>query len=140
MKRWLLTLAFILLASPVWAQLTVTFAWDASTTPSPADNPIKYRLYMSANSDLSAPTVTDTGQSLEMAKGLAVGRVWVWATCYYNAIVDGTPTGPIIESDKSNILAIEVFAPPGRPDKARIKSVTIIGSLNGQEVKVKQAE
>jgi len=146
MKRWLLTLAFILLAVPAWAQLTVTFAWDASATPSPADNPIKYKLYTSASPDYSSPTVVEAGTALEVQKALAVGRVWVWCTAYYNALVDGLPTGPVLESDKSNVLQIEVFAPPGRPDKPRIKSVVVIGSIetrwreNWTKLMVKQAE
>lgn len=143
MKRILFTLIFLSLASIASAQtLPVIFQWDASATPSTTTNPIKYKLCLSSIAPATWPVggfpsdriCADTLTALEWKFDMAVGIKYVFATARnFGLTVDGVidPTKEQ-ESGPSNVLKIEVFAPPGRPDKVRIKSVTqAMGTTSG---------
>lgn len=152
MKTLYAVLAVLLFASLCQAQsLPVTFAWDASADgPGPATNPVLYRLCTTPTapagwgSTLPADRVIhDAGAVLELQVGMSVGVVYVFATARNLGLsVDGTPNPNIVqESGPSNVLRIEVFAPPGRPDKVRIKSVTQVqGTTSGQTMAYRSAE
>jgi len=134
-------LVAVLAAPMAQAQsLAVNFQWDASSDDAAAAgtvNPIKYRLKVSPNADLSLPAVVESDRALTASVTIPVGVVYVYATAYRYALVNDTPTGPELESGPSNVLKLEVFAPPGRPDKVRLKSVTTVAeSQSGSTVKM----
>ena len=143
MKRLTLLLATLLIASTMALAQSVpaTFAWDASTDgPGPANNPVKYRLYVSA----VLPTGTipagaaqnDAGIALEKAVTFTTGTYYIFATAYWNALtVDGLPVADtILESGLSNVLKVEVRVPPGNPKNAKFKVTNVAQSTTGQSV------
>jgi hypothetical protein len=137
MKNYVFLSLMLLLATITSAQtIPVTFAWDASVTPSTTENPIKYKLCLSPTAPATWPAGTnptdricaETGPLLEWKFDMTVGTRYVFATAYYYGMtVDGAiDTTKFLESGPSNVLRIEVFAPPGRPDKVRIKTTTVL--------------
>ena len=142
-------LAIVIMAAPAWAQtLSVPYQWDASADgPGPVNNPVKYKLCTSAVDPISWPSggfpvdrvCTDAGIALQQALQMAVGIKFVFATAYNLGLsVDGTPNPALVqESGPSNVLKVEIFAPPGRPDKLRVKSVQqVMDSTSGQFMKM----
>lgn len=136
-KIFFLLFVLALLASPAAAQsITKTFAWDASTTTSTPENPIRYKFYVCPNQTYTNCTIGDAGTALEFQYPLVTGVSYVYVTAWYNALtVDGVPTSDVLESGKSNILKLEVRVPPGNPGNARIKVTQIAGSASGQTLK-----
>lgn len=120
--------------------LPVTFVWDPSTTAG-----VSYRLcWMPVAPPDAAPypdtrVIHESGPALEYQAQMPTGIFYVFATATVPAMtVDGIPGG-LLESGPSNVLRIEVFSPPGRPDKIRIKSVSQVAD-NGQAVTVRSGE
>jgi hypothetical protein len=111
------------------------------------NNPVKYKLCTSAVDPISWPSgalpadrvCTDVGIALQQALQMAVGVKFVFATAYNLGLsVDGTPNPAVVqESGPSNVLKVEIFAPPGRPDKLRVKSVQqVMDSTSGRFMKM----
>lgn len=133
----LVLLLFVGVAS---AQVNVTFAWDASDTPSTATHPIGYRLHLCSNETLTACQTNEAGQNLEKQLQLGANSLnWVYATCYWD-LIEGQPNAGIVESEKSNVLRIQIFSPPGNPKNPRIKVVTVAKGKDGQAILVAKAE
>ena len=141
MRLLMIALGVLLMVPLAAAQtLPVIFQWDASTSPSPTENPIKYRLCTSATAPPYAAlpgdrVCADAGAALEQTLQMVVGIKYVFATARNLGVASDGTLDPNYEQESgpSNVLRIEVFAPPGRPDKIRIKSVQQAwGSLNGQ--------
>ena len=135
MKKLFLTLACLfLLAGAAYAQppvITATFVWDASDTVSTPTNPVLYRLYASPNADFSSPSVCEAGVNLTCDMALPLGRSYVWATARLMTIVDGVPSSPFLESEKSNVLTIDIFAAPNKPGRLKLnKAVLYLGGVN----------
>jgi len=140
--RLLMIVLGVLFVVPLAAAQTlpVIFQWDASPSPSPVENPIKYRLCTSVTAppytELPVNRVcTDAGVALEQSLQMAVGVKYVFATARNLGVSSDGTLNPAYEQESgpSNVLRVEVFAPPGRPDKIRIKSVQQAwGTENGQ--------
>ena len=147
MKKLVLLSIMLLTTSFALAQtIPVTFAWDASVTPSTPENPIKYKLCLSPTAPATWPAganptdriCADAGILLEQLLNMTVGTRYIFATAYYFGMtVDGVidPT-KFLESGPSNVLKVVVFAPPGNPSKVRVKSITnVMNSTSGQILK-----
>ena len=116
-----LLLAILLLAMPAMA-VDVPFAWDASASPSTPENPILYRFYTCDSVALTTCIKTDVGQTLTWIEPLPIGTSYVYVTALqYTIMGDGKVSGPIAESDKSNVMKVEIKSPPGNPKNIRIK-------------------
>ena len=133
-----LFIAAFMTASAAAQQIKVTFQWDASATQSTPENPIKYRLcWMPAMppTDGTYPetrTINEAGDSLVYDATMGTGTFYVFATAFYygmrvDAVLDATR---LLESGPSNVIKIEIFAPPGNPSKIRIKGATAV-AFNG---------
>jgi hypothetical protein len=150
MKRVLFVIlaVFAIQAAAIAQTLAVPYQWDASADgPGPVNNPVKYKLCTSAVDPISWPSGSfpadrvciDAGIVLQQTLQMAVGIKFVFATAYNLGLsVDGTPNPAVVqESGPSNILKVEIFAPPGRPDKLRVKSVQqVMDSTTGQFMKM----
>lgn len=142
MKRLFVLSLFLAIPAVLSAQtLPVTFQWDASATVGTADNPIKYNMCHSAaapvGGGLPADRVcVDAATALEALVQAPRGVRFYFATARMFALtVDGALSGDVMESGPSNVLRVEVFAPPGNPSKIRIKSVTqAMDTSSGQTV------
>ena len=118
---------------PAFAQVPVeiTFAWDASSddTRDPASrNPVKYRIYTSAAAPVDGAIPEgagghEAGTALELMVPLAAGSYYVFATCYWCAVIsDGACSGTAaVESGLSNVLRLLVQVPPGNPQNYRVR-------------------
>ncbi len=139
MKRIICILFLVLLAAPAMAQITRTFAWDASASAStaPPGNPVKYRLMKCTDQALTACTVVDAGTALQADLTLTDGTCYILARAYWFAlVVDGIPQGTdTVESGNSNVLRAEVKIPPGNPGNARIKITQVAASISGQRLR-----
>lgn len=131
MKK-LMFLIFVLFTVPLMAQVNVQLAWDASATPSTPENPIQYYLYACLDSALKNCAQYDAAQNLTYGP-IALQHAtttWFYATARNHAIAiineAGETTMFVQESDKSNILQVKAFAPPGNPKNNRIQ-VTQVG-------------
>ena len=127
MKK-LLLITFMLFAASAFAQVNVQFAWDASDTPSTAENPIRYYLYQCSDIALTncAQHDADTALTYGPISLTHASTTWFYATARnFSLEVDGTPTGDLQESPKSNILQVKAFSPPGNPKNQRIQVVQI---------------
>jgi hypothetical protein len=128
------------------AEAPATFQWDASVdaATAPANNPVKYRLYVSstlpAGTVPTGATMHDTALLLEHQVSFPSGTFYVFATAYWNALtVDGVPiAGSVVESGLSNVLKVEVKVPPGNPRNARFKVTGVAQSQTGQTVGFKR--
>jgi len=150
MKRVLFVIlaVFAIQAAAIAQTLAVPYQWDASADgPGPVNNPVKYKLCTSAVDPISWPSGSfpadrvciDAGIVLQQTLQMAVGIKFVFATAYNLGLsVDGTPNPAVVqESGPSNVLKVEIFAPPGRPDKLRVKSVQqVMDSTSGQFMKM----
>lgn len=142
----ILALLFLTATSMAQAEAPATFAWDASAdaATAPANNPVKYRLYVSTTLPTgtvpTGATLHDTGLILEHQVGFPSGTFYVFATAYWNALtVDGIPiAGSVVESGLSNVLKVEVKVPPGNPKNARFKITTVAESQTGQSIGFKR--
>ncbi len=124
-------------ALPASAQVPVeiTFAWDASgdDTRDPASlNPVKYRLHTSATAPVDGAIPAgaishEAGTALELMLPLTAGSYYVFATCYWCAVVsDGACSGnATVESGPSNVLRLLVQVPPGNPRNYRVRIIGI---------------
>jgi hypothetical protein len=147
MRNWILFCALLLVIPPVMAQVEApaTFAWDASidAATAPANNPVKYRLYIVTTIPGSTVPVgsvpRDAGTALEKSASFPSGTFYVFVTAYWNALtVDGVPiAGSVVESGLSNVLKVEVKVPPGNPRNAKFKVTTVAGSQTGQKANFK---
>ena len=147
MKSYIFLILMLSLTTLASAQtLPVTFAWDASTTPGTTANPIKYKLCLSPTAPTTWPAgqnptdriCADAGTALEWKFDMTLGVRYVFATARNFGLTADGVINPNFEQESgpSNVLRIEVFAPPGRPDKVRIKSVTqAMNSISGQTLR-----
>jgi hypothetical protein len=130
MKYLLAVMCLLLLAFPCMAQQTVdvTYSWDAVTPPVPdPTNPVKYKFHLCTDSQLTQCSEIDTGTSTELSVPLASGAYWPFVTAYCYAVSAENPDGPyvggpVMESEKSNVVPTRVIVPPGNPGNAKAKS------------------
>lgn len=138
MRYLLVTLCCVaLLALPAYAQVNVTLGWDPSITPSPPENPINYRIYKCTDVGLTSCVMFEAGTGLTYGP-LALQHAstqWFYATAW-NYDLESETGGEVKqfnvqESDKSNILRVKAFAPPGNPKNSRIQVTQISQSKSG---------
>ena len=153
MKTLCAFLAILLVPGIAAAQalLPVTFQWDASATPSTTENPIKYRVCYSLQAPANWPAgslptdrvCADAGTLLEWRLSMPTGTRYVFCTARnYGVTSDGVINpGYEQESGASNVLRIEIFAPPGNPKNIRIKSVSAaMQTISGQTMSMREGD
>ena len=140
--RLLPIVTLLLFGSALMAQsVSLTAVWDASATVGSPENPIKYRVYVSAQPPGGTPvTPYEAGTSLTYAVSFTTGNHYVWVTAYWFAnMADGVPVGTdIAESGPSNVVNVKIQIPPGNPGNAKIRIGGGQDSQSGQTMQMRR--